>query len=115
MTGRKLAASSKWLEAGLLLLPLAFATILYCFDYDLLLMVPLLAVLLGTELEEKIPAWAIGVGMLLGLCFMMPAFIFIHYFYILKGGAINPFFWLLALFAVSLLLLLRSQRKYFDY
>jgi hypothetical protein len=103
LVGRRLSGSKKWLDYGLIaIMPVGIVSALYCYYYDLFLLVPTV-VLLMTEFENELPPWSILTGMMLVLAFMMPFSIFIHKDWILKGELFNPHFAILALFAVGTL------------
>jgi hypothetical protein len=103
LIGRRLSVSKKWLDYGLIaVMPVGIVSALYCYYYDLFLLVPTV-VLLMTEFENELPPWSILAGMMLVLAFMMPFSIFIHLDWILKGQIFNPHFAILALFAVGTL------------
>jgi len=93
-------------------LPVGFATCLYLYVYDLLLLLPCLIVF--QQIFYRIRKWR-GLGYLACLCalpFFVPIHIPIHYDYLLKGANINPFF--MAFLAYSLIvipLMLANQRQ----
>ena len=103
LVGRKLSSSKKWLDYGLVaIMPIGMVSSLYCYYYDLFLLVPSLLILM-TEFENELPPWSILLGMILVLAFMMPFAYFIQQEWILKGEAFNPHFAILALFGVGTL------------
>ena len=101
--GNKVRQLDKWLSYGLIAsMPLGIVSSLYCYYYDLLLLVPTV-LLLMTEFEPELPPLGILLGMLAGLAFMLPFSIFIHLDWILKGEKINPHFFILLAFAIACL------------
>jgi Glycosyltransferase family 87 len=103
LIGRRLSTSKKWLDYGLIaVMPVGFVSALYCYYYDLFLLVPTV-VLLMTEFEHELPPWSILAGMMLVLAFMMPFSLFIQQDWILKGQMFNPHFAILTLFAIGTL------------
>jgi len=113
--GRYFSGSHKWLQAALLCsMPLGFAASPYFFDYDLLMLVPSLVVLMKEPLQEKIPQWALLLGMLGSLLFTVPFAVQIHYEYLLKGGTVNPFFWMLLLFSIGVVVFAFKNKQFFD-
>lgn len=81
------------------IVPVALVTAWHCHDYDLVLLIPgLVAAFLQGQREQKaLPPLLIILG---SLPFMLPIYIPLHYFYLLKGGVVNPYFGLLLADAV---------------
>lgn len=116
LAGRKFADKGRWLDAGLLTaVPLGLVLSVHCHDYDLLLLAPSLVVLLRDDLQDKIPPWALLVGMLAGMMFELPFYIYIHYDYLLKNGLINPYFWALLALAIGLLVFVAKNEDEFKH
>jgi hypothetical protein len=104
--GRRFSRSQKWLDAALLCsLPLGMVLSPYFFDYDLLILLPSLIVLMKEPLQDRIPPWALMLGMLGAFTFTIPIAAEIHYSYLMKGLAINPNFWTLLLFSMAVVVL----------
>ncbi len=112
--GRRFRISSLWLEAGLLsIFPVGLALGLHNHDYDLLLLLPTLAVLAKMKLNDGLPEWARLVLMLSGLFFLLPFYLFVHYSYLLQGGLWNPLAIVLILFVVYVLMTLCRNKQEF--
>lgn len=84
------------------IVPVSLVTAWHCHDYDLVLLIPgLVAAFLQGQREQKATAPLL---IILGsLPFMLPIYIPLHYFYLLKGGVVNPYFILLFAYAVFVL------------
>ena len=114
-TGRKTGAWKEWWQAGLVaVVPLGLVSCLYFFDYDFVLLLPTMIVLLQEKMQERIPPVFLLSGMLLGLAFLVPFSIFIHYNYLLPGGLINPFFVIMFIFAPLAMLFVHRNQDLFD-
>jgi hypothetical protein len=101
LLGRKSGKQSRWLELGLVgAMPLGIVSSLYCYYYDLLLLVPSVLLLMST-FEAELPPIGILALITGGLAFMLPFSIFIHFDWLMKGHKSNPHFFLLLLMAVS--------------
>jgi hypothetical protein len=101
--GDQLRRSEKWLEYGLVaVMPLGIVSALYCYYYDLLILVPT-ALLLMIVFEPELPPVGILAGMLGGLVYMLPFSIFIHLNWIMEGHSPNPHFFVLLAFAIGCL------------
>jgi hypothetical protein len=96
-------ASDNWLGLCLMVaLPLGLVTAVHCHDYDLILLIPAVVQLTRTRLWHELEQWK-KVPLMVALgAFMVPFYNDIHYGYLLRGGTINPYFFLLL--AGSLLL-----------
>lgn len=109
--GEKVRRSDRWLEYGLVaVMPLGIVSALYCYYYDLLILVPT-ALLLMTVFEPELPPLGILAGMLGGLAFMLPFSIFIHFNWIMVGHAPNPHFFVLLAFAIGSLAFIGGKIK----
>jgi hypothetical protein len=109
--GNKVRRFDRWLEYGLVaVMPLGIVSALYCYYYDLLILVPT-AVLLMTVFEPELPPLGILAGMIGGLAFMLPFSIFIHLNWILEGKMLNPHFFVLLAFAIGSLAFVASKIK----
>lgn len=98
--GHQSARRRDWLELCLIgAMPLGIVTALYCYYYDLLVLVPA-AVLVLTKYEKEVPPLIILGGMLGGLVFMLPFSLLIQMLWLLKGHHFNPHFCALSLWAL---------------
>lgn len=90
---RRMKDSPKWLELTFFAaLPFACVTALYWHSYDLLLLMPVFAIAMKEDLFKQIPIWLKLILFPLAIIFFLPAYILVHYNYLLEGGKINPFF-----------------------
>jgi hypothetical protein len=92
--------NSQWVECWLILaLPIGIVTSLHCHNYDLILLLPTIAALIGTGLTVSslltIPVICVG------FTFLAPVYGKLHYDYLLRGGLVNPFFLVLVLFSAA--------------
>lgn len=115
VTGRKFANSKYWLEAGLIFaVPLGMVSCLYFFDYDLVLLIPTLIVLMQNRIQDHIPPPILALGMLGALIYFVPFSIYIHYYYLLPGGVVNPYFVTLLVFSMLTLVFVFKRSDLFD-
>ena len=90
--GRQVKHRQDWLTIGLVVtMPIWIVTSLHCHNYDLLLLVPGLACVVGYHLYRGMPRWPNLAASIAVLVMIMPIYNKIHYDYLLKGGLINPF------------------------
>lgn len=75
------------------LVPLALSLSPHLHNYDLLLLFPGLLLLSTYELSGFFSRLRNGIVFLSILCFISPVYTYLHYFYVLRNGLINPFFW----------------------
>ncbi len=102
--------SANWLESTFFAaLPFACLTALYWHSYDLLLLMPVFAIAMKEDLFKQIPIWLKLILFPLTIIFFLPAYIFVHYNYLLEGGKINPFF--IAMFVFTAVAIYLSARK----
>lgn len=82
--------------------PVGLVTAWHCHDYDVALAIPGLVALFmaANQRRQAFLTLSIIVGTL--LC-MIPIYVPVHYFYLLKGGLVNPNFLLLLAFAMGAL------------
>jgi hypothetical protein len=98
--GHKSARRSDWLELCLIgAMPLGIVTALYCYYYDLLVLVPA-ALLVLARYEKEVPPLMILGGMLGGLVFMLPFSLLIQMLWLNTGHHFNPHFVALVLWAL---------------
>lgn len=88
------AASDNLFERSILMsMPTALLFSPYVHVYDWLLLTPSVIVFFVKGYAEKLPRPAVIVLFLVLAILFLPAFSFIHHYYLVKGGIINPFFW----------------------
>jgi len=101
LLSHKLKDFPKWMDYTFLAaLPFACVTALYWHSYDLLLLMPVAAIAMKDSLHKEIPAWLILLLIPLAIIFFLPAYIIVHYNYLLEGGKINPFFIAMLIFTL---------------
>lgn len=109
---RRLKDSAKWLELTFFAaLPFACVTALYWHSYDLLLLMPVIAIAMKDNLSKEIPIWLKLILTPLAVIFFLPAYIFVHYNYLLEGGKINPFFIAMLIFTVVAIHISARQKE----
>ncbi len=93
MLGKKMAKSPFYLEAGLgVALPLGLATALLLHSYDLILLLPVMLALLNSPLQTRLPSYVSASAVfLLFAVFSLPAFLPMHYKWVLGTAPLNPF------------------------
>jgi hypothetical protein len=112
---RRFAKTPYAMELGTLLaMPLGLTTSLHCHDYDLILLTPSIIILVKYADKWKRCRWLLPIFGLIILSFMLPFGISVHYDYLLKGGAINPYFWELLALALGILVIIRVNQEEFD-
>lgn len=112
LLSRKLKDSPNWMDyAFFASLPFACVTALYWHSYDLLLLMPVFAIAMKDNLHKDIPIWLILVLIPLAAIFLLPAYILVHYNYLLEGGKINPFFIAMLVFCVVCVYISIKKRK----
>mgnify|MGYP001204867419 CR=1 FL=1 len=82
-------------------IPLALVASMHCHTYDLLLLVPTIIMIFNDSLIPFSQIWKLAV-MLGTIVFVLPVSIEIQHNYLLKGGQLNPWFFLLVLLASAL-------------
>jgi len=97
--GRHWQKHKNLFELGLLsVLPGSMLTALHCHNYDLLLLLPTCFVLCQCwRIKTFQPL--VCKSFLSLLLFMLPIYSWIHYYYLLRGGIINPLFFSLVVFS----------------
>lgn len=105
LIGRKLRSSEHWLEDGLAAwMPFAIVTAMYWHYYDMLLLMPGLIALTTRGYWSQFPPICRAILLLGVLFFLLPFYIFVHYYYLLKmNGPINPMFWTMLSFSICCL------------
>ena len=104
--------SPNWLESTFFAtLPFACITALYWHSYDLLLLMPVFAIAMKDNLFKEIPIWLKMILAPLALIFFLPAYIFVHYNYLLQGSKINPFFISMLVFTAVAIYISARKRK----
>ncbi len=89
-------------------IPLALVASMHCHTYDLLLMVPTIILIFNDSLIPFGQGWKLAV-MLGTIVFVLPLSIEIQHNYLLKGGLLNPWFFLLL--PLSIALFIHTMRK----
>ncbi len=92
-------------------LPLGFATALYCYDYDFLLLVPALVVMQQAFSKMSEFRYVGYAACFCALPFFVPFYIPLHYDYLLKGANINPIFLAVLAYALIALTLMVTNRR----
>lgn len=88
------AASDNLFERSILMsMPAALLFSPYVHVYDWLLLTPSVIVFFVKGYAEKLPRPAVIFLFLALAVLFLPAFSFIHHYYLVKGGVINVFFW----------------------
>jgi len=109
---RRLKDSAKWLELTFFAaLPFACVTALYWHSYDLLLLMPVIAIAMKDNLSKEIPIWLKLILTPLAVIFFLPAYIFVHYNYLLEGGKINLFFIAMLIFTAVSIYISAKQKE----
>ena len=96
------------------MVPLGLVSCLYFFDYDFVLLLPTMIVLMQEKMQGRIPPVFLLGGMLLGMAFFVPFSMFIHYNYLLLGGLINPFCIIMLIFSPLAMIFVHRNRNLFE-
>lgn len=81
-----------WQYAALAGVPLALVTAWHCHTYDLLLLVPSVAIFLYGAVASKLSPWRKCLWLSPLVIYMMPLYAKVHYEYVLHGAILNPLF-----------------------
>ncbi|MGH9548465.1 MAG: glycosyltransferase family 87 protein [Terriglobales bacterium] len=92
-------AADPFMLAVLFVMPLTVVASVHCHNYDLLVIVPTILALFKDSVVETKSATKLVI-LVIGLMFMLPFSINVHYDYLLKGGLLNPYFFALVGLAV---------------
>jgi hypothetical protein len=92
------------LWAYLITIPVTLLTSLHCCNYDLLLLVPALIIIFTDAVLPIAKVFKLLV-VVLGLVFMVPLAIWIHDYYLLKGGLLN--IWFIELLLLEFIIIMR--------
>ncbi len=105
LIGRSLKDSPEWLEDGLAAyMPFAIVTAMYWHYYDMLVLMPALIALGTRKYWAQFPSICRAILLMGALFFLLPLYIFVHYYYVLgMNGPINPMFWTLLSFSICCL------------
>jgi len=111
-TARRFASGKNAIEIGTLLaMPLGLLASLHCHDYDLILLAPAIVFLLKYASKLTSNRWLLLAFAILVIPFMLSFYEDIHYSYLLiKGGLINPYFGILLVFALGVLVLIIANK-----
>lgn len=107
----RVAGDSIFERSILMSMPAALLFSPYVHVYDWLLLTPSVIVFFVKGYAEKLPRAAVIVLFLALAILFLPAFSFIHHYYLVKGGIINPFFWVGLYFWVLLCCLPRKAEE----
>lgn len=99
---REKAFEQDWLASVVLTLPLGLVFSPYLMAYDVLLLVPALAIFSGRKLYARLSPLVVLPAVFIGLVYMLPFYSFVHYDWLLKGALLNPFFFALLYFGLLL-------------
>ncbi len=111
LLGRSFKRHRQWLEVGVAAaVPIGVVSALYCHDYDLLLLIPSVVACLKLGLCARLPEPVKLAVILTATILLLPVYKWVHYDYLLSGGACNPIFWYLAGLSVSMVLLVNRCR-----
>lgn len=91
-----------WLVVMVLTCPLGLVCSQYLMTYDVLLLVPALAIFARKKLYARLSPFVVLPAVFLGVVYMLPFYSFVHYGWILKGALWNPFFFALLYWALLL-------------
>ncbi|MBI4533189.1 MAG: DUF2029 domain-containing protein [Candidatus Melainabacteria bacterium] len=110
--GSRFKDHTSWVGyATLVSMPIGLVTAPHCHNYDLLLLLPSLVILVKTSPIGTLPIWWKTVLVLATTTLLLPIYIFVHYSYLLQGGFINPYFWTLLALSCYVLILATCQSK----
>lgn len=110
--GRRFANQEKSILLGVLtVMPLALVLSMHCHVYDLLLITPTILLLFSDKVVSFTPAWKLCT-IYAGIIFLLPVALNVHNDYLMKGGVLNPYFFLLLIFGVAMIIyVLRNFKK----
>jgi hypothetical protein len=112
--GRQMGQTSLWLEAGLLgCMPLGFAFALHFQDYDLLLLLPSVALLFSQPLLTLMPGALVALAALAGLLISTPIYLEAHT-KVRNDKIANPYFLLLIAVQAAQLWFVNQHRQSFE-
>ncbi len=105
LIGRELKDSEQWMEDGLAAwMPFAIVTAMYWHYYDMLVLMPGLIALGTRGYWSQFPSICRAILLMGSLFFLLPLYIFVHYYYVLgMNGPINPMFWTMLSFNICCL------------
>ena len=100
--GWKFRNRANALKMGVLgFIPLALVASMHCHTYDLLLLVPAIIMIFNDSVIPFGQVWKLAV-MLGSIVFVLPVSIEIQHNYLLKGGQLNPWFFLILPLGIAL-------------
>lgn len=112
LLSRKLKDSPNWMDYTFFAaLPFACVTALYWHSYDLLLLMPVFAIGMKNNFQKEIPLWLLLALTLSAIIFFLPAYIMVHYNYLLEGGKYNPFFFAMLFFSMVCIYIVMKKKK----
>ena len=83
------------------LLPFSLCLSLHLHNYDLLLLLPGILLLSTYSLSKALNYLRISIIAIVVLVSLAPIYVYLHYFYVLQNGLLNPFFWTTLIFAIG--------------
>ncbi|MBC7996929.1 MAG: DUF2029 domain-containing protein [Leptolyngbya sp.] len=110
--GRRFANHEKSILLGVLtVMPLALVLSMHCHNYDLLLITPTILLLFSDKVIAFNSGWKLAT-IYAGSIFLLPVALNVHNDYLMKGGVLNPYFFLLLIFGVAMIIyVLRNFKK----
>jgi len=87
------------------IVPLTLCLAPHLHNYDLLLLIPSIVLLSSYSLTGFLFRLRLFIIGLMALVFIIPIYVALHYFYVLRGGLINPFFWTTLVYAIGALII----------
>lgn len=91
-----------WLLVVVLTLALGLVCSQYLMTYDVLMLIPAIAVFAKRKLYGRFSPLIFVPAVFIGIVYMLPFYSYIHYGWLLKGEVLNPFFVALLYFAILL-------------
>lgn len=110
--GRRFANQEKNILLGVLtVMPLALVLSMHCHTYDLLLITPTILLLFSDKVIAFNSGWKLAT-IYAGIIFLLPVALNVHNDYLMKGGILNPYFFLLLVFGIAMIIfVLRNFKK----
>jgi hypothetical protein len=91
------------------IIPLSLCLSLHLHNYDLLLLLPGIMLLISYPLSGRAHKVRLFIFAVMALVLISPIYVILHYFYVLRGGLINPFFWSTLTFAIGAFFIEKSR------
>ncbi len=96
------------------LIPLSLCLSLHLHNYDLLLLLPGILLLFTYSLNKPLNYLRIFIISIVVLISLSPIYVYLHYSYVLQGGLINPFFWIILIFAIGAFIIEQQRENFTD-